>query len=56
VKPAQMSVAELERGLVDLGRRLYSNETKQARSRAYWRQLRGSGESRRKKGAAIHVD
>ncbi len=41
-RPKQMSVSELEQGLIELGKRLYSEDSTQARSRAFRRQLRRS--------------
>ena len=38
VRPKGMSVSELERGLLELGQRLYSAEEKKARNRAFRRQ------------------
>jgi radical SAM superfamily enzyme YgiQ (UPF0313 family) len=40
VRPKQMSVQELEHGLVELGRRLYSQEEKSARTTSFRRQFR----------------
>ncbi|MBI2847035.1 MAG: radical SAM protein [Chloroflexi bacterium] len=42
LKPKQMSVSELERGLVELGQRLYSKEAKRARTKAFRNQIRRS--------------
>ena len=41
-RPAQMSVSQLERGLIELGTHLYSKESTQARTRAFRRQRRGA--------------
>lgn len=48
VKPKQMSVSELERGLIELGQQLYSTEAKRARTRAFRSHLRRSTQWRRK--------
>jgi radical SAM superfamily enzyme YgiQ (UPF0313 family) len=40
IRPKHMSVAELERGFVELGRQLYSAEGKHARTERFRRQLR----------------
>ena len=47
VKPKQMSVSELERGLIELVRQLYSPAAKQARTSAFRGQLRRSAQGRR---------
>jgi radical SAM superfamily enzyme YgiQ (UPF0313 family) len=47
-RPEGMSVAELEQGLVDLGRRLYSEKAKQARLNAFKQQRRNSIRQSRK--------
>jgi radical SAM superfamily enzyme YgiQ (UPF0313 family) len=47
VHPKQMSVSELERGFVELGRRLYSAEGKRARSERFRGQLRQAAAARR---------
>lgn len=41
-RPAQMSVSQLERGLIELGTHLYSKESTQARTGAFRRQRRGA--------------
>jgi radical SAM superfamily enzyme YgiQ (UPF0313 family) len=41
--PKQMSVSDLERGLIDLGRQLYSDAAKRQRATAFWRQARNAG-------------
>lgn len=47
-RPKQMSVSELEQGLIELGKRLYSEESTRARSRVFRRQLTCSVGSRQK--------
>ncbi len=51
-RPSQMSVAELERGLLDLGQRLYSDRSKRERVRRYRRQLRIAKERRQREDVA----
>jgi radical SAM superfamily enzyme YgiQ (UPF0313 family) len=46
-RPKQMSVSELEQGLIALGTRLYSEEATQARTKSFRRQLRRSVVRRR---------
>ncbi len=41
--PKQMSVSDLERGLIDLGRELYSDAAKRRRTTAFRRQVRNAG-------------
>jgi radical SAM superfamily enzyme YgiQ (UPF0313 family) len=41
-RPAQMSVSQLERGLIELGTHLYSKESTEARTSAFRRQRRGA--------------
>jgi radical SAM superfamily enzyme YgiQ (UPF0313 family) len=48
VRPERMSVSDLERGLVELGRRLYSEEAKQARLNAFKQQRRNRVRQSRK--------
>ncbi len=45
-KPKQMSVSELEQGLITLGKRLYSEESRSARTTAFRRQLRRAARCR----------
>lgn len=45
ITPKQMSVAELEQGLIELGTALYSETAKRRRNTAYRRQVRRSGHS-----------
>lgn len=47
-QPRQMEVAELERGLVELGRQLYSTEAKKARNERFRRQFRQAVPLRRR--------
>jgi radical SAM superfamily enzyme YgiQ (UPF0313 family) len=48
VRPDRMSIEELERGLIELGRLLYSAEAKQARLKAFKQQIRYGGRQRRR--------
>ena len=50
-RPKQMSVSELEQGLIALGTRLYSEESTQARTRAFRRQFRRSIVGRQEGGS-----
>jgi radical SAM superfamily enzyme YgiQ (UPF0313 family) len=43
IEPLHMSVAELEEGFVELARRLYSEDAKRARNRAFRQQRRSAG-------------
>ena len=45
-KPKQMSVSELEQGLITLGKRLYSKESRSARTTAFRRQLKRAARCR----------
>jgi radical SAM superfamily enzyme YgiQ (UPF0313 family) len=51
VRPAKMSVRELEQGFRQLAQALYSAEETSARRRAFWRRLRTSPNHRRTKPA-----
>jgi radical SAM superfamily enzyme YgiQ (UPF0313 family) len=48
--PKQMSVSELEQGLISLGKQLYSEAARSARATAFRRQLRRTARSRQKGG------
>jgi hypothetical protein len=50
-----MTVAELERGLVDLARRLYTDEMKRARTAAFREQHRRFVRARKKEAAHAHA-
>jgi radical SAM superfamily enzyme YgiQ (UPF0313 family) len=54
VRPAQMSAQDLERGLVELGRRLYSSEAKSARTARFRRQFK-QGVARRREERTENV-
>jgi radical SAM superfamily enzyme YgiQ (UPF0313 family) len=47
-RPKQMSVNELERGLIELGRRLYSEDARRERTKRFSRQFRRTSTSRRR--------
>lgn len=49
--PKQMSASELQEGLIELGRRLYTEEAKRARVSAFREQHRRQGEAGREGGA-----
>lgn len=50
IQPKQMSVSELERGLVELGQRLYSAESRRERTETFRCQIKRSATSRRRGG------
>ncbi len=49
--PKQMSVSQLEQGLIELGKQLYSEESTQGRSRAFRRQVRHAARSAHRGGS-----